>query len=218
MDTVERLKAVRLAPRRDGDARNRICVVGCRIANPHRDDHGTVPSKQLGFVNRHEPARIMVMTRVILVAAFGRNRVIGNGQDIPWRLRGEQQRFKQLTMGQTLVMGRKTYESIGLSLPGRTTVVITRQRGWTADGVVVVHSFEEALAVCRTDEVFIAGGEQVYRQALEIADQLELTEVHQEPAGDVFFPEVDPTVWRETARTPHEGYTFVSYDRKQPIR
>lgn len=157
------------------------------------------------------------MARMILVAAFGRNRVIGNGQDIPWRLRGEQQRFKQLTMGQTLVMGRKTYESIGLTLPGRTTVVITRQRDWTADGVVVAHSFEEALAACRTDDVFIAGGEQVYRQALGIADQLELTEVDQEPAGDVFFPEVDPTVWRETARIPQEGYTFVSYVRKHPF-
>jgi len=158
------------------------------------------------------------MARVILVAAFGRNRVIGNGQDIPWRLRGEQQRFKQLTMGQTLVMGRRTYESIGRALPGRTTVVVTRQRGWVADDVVVVHSLEEALAVCRTDDVFIAGGEQIYRQSLMFADQLELTEVHQEPAGDVFFPEIDPTAWLETARNPQEGYTFVSYDRKQPPR
>ena len=157
------------------------------------------------------------MARITLVAAFGRNRVIGNGQDIPWRLRGEQQRFKHLTMGQTLVMGRKTYDSIGRTLPGRTTVVVTRQRDWTADGVVVAHSFEEALAACRTEEVFIAGGEQVYRQALEIADHLELTEVDQEPAGDVFFPDVDSAMWRETARIPQEGYTFVSNDRKQPF-
>ena len=148
---------------------------------------------------------------LILIAAVGANGVIGRDNDLPWRIREDLQHFKQLTLGHTLVMGRKTYDSIGRPLPGRRTVVVTRQHDWSAEGVEVVHSVEEALKA--DGYIFVAGGGQIYRQALPYADRLELTEVAQSPAGDVTFPTVDPDLWTETARTPHEGFTFVSYRR-----
>jgi dihydrofolate reductase len=148
---------------------------------------------------------------VILIAAVGRNGVIGRDNDLPWRIREDLQRFKQLTLGHTLVMGRKTYDSIGRPLPGRRTVVVTRQPGWSADGVDITYSLEEALKYDGT--LYVAGGGEIYRQALPYADTLELTEVDQSPDGDVTFPELDPTTWTETARDPREGFSFVSYRR-----
>jgi dihydrofolate reductase len=148
---------------------------------------------------------------MILIAAVGANGVIGRDNDLPWRIREDLQRFKQLTLGHTLVMGRKTYDSIGRPLPGRRTVVVTRQTDWSAEGVDVVHTLDDAL---RYDgDLYVAGGGQIYRQTLPYADRLELTEVAQSPAGDVTFPEVDPALWTETARTPRDGFTFVSYRR-----
>lgn len=148
---------------------------------------------------------------VILIAAVGRNGVIGRDNDLPWRIREDLQRFKQLTLGHTLVMGRKTYDSIGRPLPGRRTVVVTRQPDWSADGVDVTHSVEEALKYDGT--LYVAGGGEIYRQALPYADTLELTEVDQSPDGDVTFPVIDPNAWTETARDPHNGFSFVSYRR-----
>ncbi|TDW87733.1 MULTISPECIES: dihydrofolate reductase [Kribbella] len=148
---------------------------------------------------------------IILIAAVGRNGVIGRDNDLPWRIREDLQRFKQLTLGHTLVMGRKTYDSIGRPLPGRRTVVVTRQPGWSADGVDITYSLEEALKYDGT--LYVAGGGEIYRQALPYADTLELTEVDQSPDGDVTFPELDPTTWTETARDPREGFSFVSYRR-----
>ena len=110
---------------------------------------------------------------VILVAAVGRNGVIGRDNDLPWRIREDLQHFKQLTLGHTLVMGRKTYDSIGRPLPGRRTVVVTRQLDWSADGVEVVHTLEEALKY--EGDLYVAGGGEIYRQALPYADRLELT-------------------------------------------
>ena len=146
---------------------------------------------------------------VILIAAVGRNGVIGRDNDLPWRIREDLQRFKRLTLGHTLVMGRKTYDSIGRPLPGRRTVVVTRQPGWSADGVNVVHSLDEALEYDGT--LYVAGGGEIYRQSLPYADHLELTEVDQSPTGDVTFPAVDPAAWIETAREPHDGFSFVSF-------
>jgi dihydrofolate reductase len=148
---------------------------------------------------------------IILIAAVGANGVIGRDNDLPWRIREDLQHFKQLTLGHTLVMGRKTYDSIGRPLPGRRTVVVTRQPDWSADGVEVVHDVEDALK--QTGDIYVAGGGEIYRQALPYADRLELTEVDQSPAGDVTFPAFDRAEWSETARTPHEGFTFVTYDR-----
>ena len=148
---------------------------------------------------------------VILVAAVGRNGVIGRDNDLPWRIREDLQRFKQLTLGHTLVMGRKTYDSIGRPLPGRRTVVVTRQPDWSAAGVAVAHSLDEALQYDGT--LYVAGGGEIYRQAVDRAHALELTEVDQSPEGDVTFPPISAADWSETARDPRDGFSFVSYRR-----
>ena len=154
---------------------------------------------------------------VTLVAAVARNGVIGADGGIPWQLPGEQRLFKELTLGHVLVMGRRTYESIGRPLPERTTVVVTRQESWSpgAPGVLVAASVPEALGVARTvdDDVFVVGGTQVYADALPLADRLALTFVDAEPEGDTLFPEVDWSQWRETSRRPGDGWTHVTYER-----
>jgi dihydrofolate reductase len=149
----------------------------------------------------------------VLVAAVARNGVIGNGPDIPWRLPGEQAQFKALTMGHTLLMGRATYESIGRPLPGRTTIVLTRSASWSADGVLVAHSIEEALDVADTlapeAQVKVAGGGEVYAAALPHADEQVLSLVDLAPDGDAFYPAYDPHQWLETERESYEGYDRV---------
>jgi dihydrofolate reductase len=151
----------------------------------------------------------------VIVAAVGRNGVIGVDGSLPWRIPDDLAHFKSLTMGQALVMGRATFESIGRPLPGRTTVVLTRRSDWSAEGVEVVASLPEALdLVAGLGKVaFIAGGAEVYRAALVAADRMELTEVEAEPHGDTYFPDVDWSSWRETSREPHEGFSFVTYER-----
>jgi dihydrofolate reductase len=154
--------------------------------------------------------------RVVMVAAVARNGVIGNGPDIPWRIPGEQAEFKRLTMGHTLVMGRTTYDSIGRPLPGRTTIVLTRDPSWSADGVLVAHSIEEALqqAAQLPGDVVVAGGAEVYAAALPFATEQIVSEVDLEPDGDVRYPAYDPSEWRETAREPGEGYERVFLERR----
>jgi dihydrofolate reductase len=149
--------------------------------------------------------------RVVLVAAVARNRVIGNGSEIPWHLPGEQAEFKRLTMGDVLVMGRTTYESIGRPLPGRTTIVLTRDRSWSADGVLVAHSLMDALAQAAAlpGDVAVVGGAEVYAAALPLATEQVITEVPLEPEGDVLYPEFDRDQWVEVAREPGEGYERV---------
>ena len=151
--------------------------------------------------------------RVVLVAAVARNGVIGDGPDIPWRLPGEQALFKEVTLGHTLVMGRTTYESIGRPLPGRTTIVLTRSPSWTADGVLVAHSFEEALDLADTldpaAQVMVAGGGEVYAAALPHADEQVLSLVDLAPEGDAFYPSYAAGEWIETAREAHDGYERV---------
>jgi len=152
---------------------------------------------------------------VVLVAAVARNRVIGDGPDIPWKLPGEQRLFKELTLGHTLLMGRPTYESIGRPLPGRTTIVLTRSPSWSADGVLVAHSVEEALDLADglDDDggrhVMVAGGGEVYAAALPHADEQVISEVDLEPPGDAVYPAYDPAEWVETAREVHDGYERV---------
>ena len=144
---------------------------------------------------------------------MARHGVIGDGPDIPWRLPGEQALFKALTMGHTLVMGRTTYESIGRPLPGRTTIVLTRSPSWSAEGVLVAHSIEEALDLADTldpaAQVMVAGGGEVYRAAMPHADEQVLSLVDLEPAGDAFYPSYVAGEWIETAREPYEGYERV---------
>jgi dihydrofolate reductase len=151
-----------------------------------------------------------------LLAAVGSNGVIGRDNDLPWHLPEDLGHFKRVTMGHTLVMGRRTFDSIGRPLPGRTTVVVTRQRDWSADGVTVTHSLPEALAAAAGADgarVFVVGGGEVYAQALPLADRMLLTEVDQAPEGDARFPVFDRTEWAETAREQHDGFAFVTYER-----
>ena len=151
----------------------------------------------------------------MLVAAVARNGVIGDGPDIPWRIPGEQRRFKELTWGHTLLMGRTTYESIGRPLPGRETVVLTRDPAWTAPGVHVAATVEDALRIADglPGEVMVAGGGEVYAALLPHADEQVISEVHLEPAGDVRYPDVDRAAWTEVSREPAEGYDVVRWRR-----
>jgi dihydrofolate reductase len=144
--------------------------------------------------------------KVVLVVAVADNGVIGADGDLPWRLPPDLAHFKRTTMGHVLVMGRKTFESIGRPLPGRTTVVVTRQPSWSADGVLTAGSLGEALTVGAGHEgdVMVVGGGEVYAQALDLADEVVLTEVHLSPEGDAHFPALDPAAWREVAREAHE--------------
>ena len=131
---------------------------------------------------------------------MGRNRVIGANNQIPWHLPNELKMFKRLTMGHHIVMGRKTYESIGRLLPGRTTVIVTRQRDYAVPGAIIAHSLADAInAAARDDEVFVIGGAEVFREALPIAQRLHLTVVDAAPAGDTWMPEWDAAEWREAS-------------------
>lgn len=150
---------------------------------------------------------------VTIVAAVARNGVIGRNGDLPWHLPEDLRRFKRLTMGGTLVMGRKTYESIGRPLPGRTTIVVTRQADWSAEGVEAAGSFDEALARAGDGDVFVVGGAEVYRQAMAVADALEITEVDAEPEGDVRFPEI-PSSYQVIHREVKNGLTFTRWERR----
>jgi dihydrofolate reductase len=157
-----------------------------------------------------------MMPEIIGIAAVAANGVIGAGNDIPWRIPADWQRFKALTMGHVLIMGRKTYDSIGRPLPGRTIFVITRDRMWRREGVRAVLSVDEALnqaLLLDSPTIFVAGGGEIYRAAWDRLSGLEITEVDQNPDGEVAFPEIDPQEWIETAREPRDGYSFVSYRR-----
>jgi dihydrofolate reductase len=162
-----------------------------------------------------------------LIAAVAKNRVIGRDNKIPWRLPGDQQRFKRLTMGKPVVMGRKTFESIGKPLPGRTNVVVSRQPAFRPSGAVVEPTLDAAIRRARAkadhdgvDEFFVIGGGELYAEAMPMADRLYVTEVDAAPEGDAYFPEIDRGRWREATREIVErgerdtaGSAFVVYDR-----
>ena len=156
---------------------------------------------------------------VSIVAAVARNGVIGAGGELPWHLPDELRLFKATTMGHVLVMGRRTYESVGRPLPGRTTVVVTRSPDWSpgADEVLVVHGIDEALGRARAidDEVFVVGGGELYEAALPHADRLLLTFVDQDPEGDTTFPDVDWDAWTEIDREPGDGWLRLTYERSR---
>jgi dihydrofolate reductase len=154
--------------------------------------------------------------RLTLVAAYAANRVIGDHGRIPWRLSEDFAHFKATTMGGVLVMGRTTYDSIGRPLPGRTTIVLTRDPDWSAEGVLVAHSLADALALSTDEpgETFVVGGTQVYEQALPLATHQVLTEVDLEPDGDAHYPPFSTDDWVETRREPHDGFTWVWWERR----
>lgn len=154
--------------------------------------------------------------RLTLVAAYADNRVIGDHGRIPWHLSEDFAHFKATTMGGTLVMGRATYDSIGRPLPGRTTIVVTRNPDWSAEGVLVAHSLDEALALAaeQAGDTYVVGGGEIYEQALPLATHQVLTEVHLAPEGDARYPEFDPDEWVETRREPRDGFTWVWWERR----
>ena len=164
---------------------------------------------------------------LILIAAVAENGVIGQGGTLPWRLKSDMAHFRAVTMGKPVVMGRKTYQSIGKPLPGRTNIVVTRDRTFTAPGIVVTNDVEAALAAARddakqrgVDEIMVIGGTDIFVQTMPLADKLEITHVHARPEGDVFFPPIDARLWRENARSRHAAgpndetdFSYVTYTR-----
>jgi dihydrofolate reductase (trimethoprim resistance protein) len=156
---------------------------------------------------------------VSIIAARSRNNVIGNGSDIPWKVKGEQKLFKDITAGGVLIMGRKTFESIGRPLPGRVTLIITRQQGYAHDGCEIVHSLEEALDVASTMDkpIFVAGGGEIYAQALPRADAVHLSTIEADVEGDVFFPDFPGDEFHLVSEERFESnidYIYQYFERK----
>lgn len=170
-------------------------------------------------------------TRIIIIAALARNRVIGSGSKIPWRLSEDFARFKALTMGHPCIMGDRTFESLPDSsrpLPGRENLVLTFDKEYRPRGAAAFFSLDDAIAHCRNKgapRVFITGGTSVYRQALPISHTLELTVIHEEYDGDVLFPEIDEREWRVACREDHRGrdrlsgkdvsFSYLTYRRRK---
>jgi dihydrofolate reductase len=168
-----------------------------------------------------------VSADIVLLAAVAENGVIGRDNALPWRLKSDMQHFRSLTMGKPVVMGRKTYQSIGKPLPGRTTIVVSRDATFAAPGILAAPSLAAALEAARGDAlrrgvnaIIVAGGGEIYKEAMPLATQLSITEVHKRVDGDARFPAIDPQMWRETARSEHPpaaedetAFAFVAYER-----
>ena len=168
--------------------------------------------------------------KVVLVAAVAENGVIGRNNALPWRIKSDLRHFRRLTINRPVVMGRKTWESIGKPLKDRTNIVITRDKHYAAEGIVVADSLEKAMEIARedatargTDEIAVIGGSGVFDESLPVADRLEITEVHDAPEGDTYFPKIDRKTWRETRRVRQEAapdddaaISFVTYERVRP--
>jgi dihydrofolate reductase len=162
-------------------------------------------------------------SRLSIIVAMAKNRVIGINNTLPWHLPADLKHFKALTMGHHIVMGRKTYESIGRPLPGRTSVVVTRNPELNIEGCVIAHSLDQAIAACDgDDQIFVVGGAELYAQALPIADRLLITEIQMDVTGDAYFPDFRRDEWQEISREvcsqqepqPLE-YHFAAYQRRQ---
>lgn len=161
-------------------------------------------------------------SRLSAVVALSENRVIGRDNQLPWRLPADLKHFKKLTLGHPIIMGRKTYVSIGKPLPQRTNIVLTQEKQFQAPGCIVIHSLDEAIkkgAECDSD-IFIIGGAQLYRQSLPLLQFIYMTIIHQHIEGDTFFPELQLNEWKEIAREDHSAdsdnpldYSFVTLER-----
>ena len=158
---------------------------------------------------------------ITIIAAVGKNNELGKDNDLIWHLPNDLKRFKTVTAGHHVIMGRKTYESLGRPLPNRTNIIITRNSDFKANGCVVVHSLEEAIEAAKEDaNPYILGGAEIYKQAMKIADSLDLTHVDATLDADAFFPEIDKKSWTEIAREDHfkddkhqYNYSFVTYKK-----
>ena len=160
------------------------------------------------------------MTNLSLIVAFANNHVIGINNTLPWHLPEDLKRFRALTTGHHIIMGRKTFESLGRLLPGRTTVIVTRNRAYKAEGALIAHSLQAALMLCANDaEPFVIGGAELYQDGLKLADKLYLTKVDLTIDGDAFFPEFDLNLWQESSRETHNSakglpFSYITYMRK----
>jgi dihydrofolate reductase len=166
--------------------------------------------------------------KIVLVAAIGENNVIGRGGQLPWKIRSDLRHFRALTLDKPVIMGRKTFQSIGKALDRRTNIVITRDQDFSAEGVESAASLEAALALAREDakrsganELMIIGGADIFAAAMPLADRLEITHVHASPEGDVYFPAIDAKHWREDKRENREAgpddsarYSVATYLRR----
>jgi dihydrofolate reductase len=167
------------------------------------------------------------MPNIVLLAAIAENGVIGRDNGLPWRLKSDMQHFRAFTMGKPVVMGRKTYLSIGRPLPGRTTIVVSRDRAFAAPGIVVAPNLAAALAAAHgdalrrnADAVVVAGGADIYAQAMPLATRLAITQVHKRVEGDAHFPAIDAKAWHEVARSEQQpaaedeaSFAYVTYER-----
>lgn len=159
-----------------------------------------------------------------ILVAFDENRVIGKNNALIWHLPADLKRFKALTTGHVIIMGRKTFESIGRPLPNRTTIVISRQQDLQIDGVILTHSVEEAILKAKSisrDDIFIVGGAEIYQLSLPLADQILVTQLHDIFEGDAFFPEISPAIWevaeQERGVTDEQNayqFSYITYVRK----
>jgi dihydrofolate reductase len=194
----------------------------CRDGLPYNAAPPTLPTAY--HTVSSSIADALPQPRVTIIAAIAANNVIGNNNALPWRLPADLQRFRRLTTGHSIIMGRKTFDSLGRLLPERTHVVLSHRAGFSPSGVVLVGSLAEALRRCAgQDEVFVIGGAEIYRLALAHADRLQLTEIRRDFAGDAHFPDLDRSDWTETFREAHRGeaefdYDFVTYERKISTR
>lgn len=159
---------------------------------------------------------------ISLIAAIGKNNELGKNNTLVWSMPADMKFFKETTSGHPVIMGRKTFESIGKPLPGRKNIIITRDNDYKKDGIETVHSLKEALALVNSnDEAFIIGGAEIFKQAMEIADRLYITHVEAEDKdADTFFPEIIPILWNETSHIEHKAdeknpfaYTFSIYEK-----
>jgi dihydrofolate reductase len=161
----------------------------------------------------------IAMKPLSLIVAFAKNNVIGNNNTLPWHLPEDLKRFRALTMGHHIIMGRKTYESLGRLLPGRTTVIVTRNKAYQVEGALIASSLEGAIDLCQNDlEPFLIGGAEMYKEGLKRANKLYITEVHAEFSGDAFFDAFDLACWKEIERTPKTSgnglrFSYVVYQR-----
>lgn len=166
-----------------------------------------------------------VTMQLSAITAAGRNNVIGKDNRLPWHMPADMRYFKTTTLGHVVIMGRKTYDSFGKALPGRTNIVITRQPDFQREDAQVFHSLEEAIRKARDleeTEVFILGGAQIYHASLPLLDRIYLTRIYGDFDGDAFFPEIDPRDWKLVGETPHEAdeknhypYSFQVWERKE---
>lgn len=159
---------------------------------------------------------------ITIIAAIADNNALGKDNQLIWHLPADLKRFKQVTLNHHIIMGRKTFESLGKPLPNRTSIIITRNKNYKVEGCIVVNSLDEALKVAEKDEnPYILGGAEIYKQAIAIADKLDLTFVHDTFEADAFFPTIDTSIWKESSRQHFKAdekniydYSFVTFDRK----